>query len=268
MVILHNFDFRKNQSTWIVVKAEGHSKIESSMRHKIVKNLQFDQAPAYRSIETVKDGFQSGLIMHQQFAEWAGDNWRWYINALEELAQKELGPLMTADVFANQQSPGSISRAGTAETTPSQKASRTSSLRFLSFIVRKARNFGAVDPAPLGRKENDENLPDPSEEFSWDELRHTENLQEKVDEAMLVVKANSNILTTLSQHFESISASKAYPDSLRSDCYEDIDRFSEKLRYIIKELAMQEARLHTLHELVAGRKALVRKLSSQFLEKS
>lgn len=254
MTVFHSFDFCSNQSIWIVVKAEGYKDADRSMRQKIARSLEPGQPPICSSFQTIKDGFRSGLIMHQQFADWAGENWRWYINDLEELVQKALRQLLTAPVFTRQPAPGTISRASTSN---SQISPGLPSPAFLSSLIKRAQDLGRSEQVESSRKRDEGLLPDPSEDYSFTQLRYTEFLQEKISEATLVLKADSKILTTLSQHFRSVIDSESCPQTLSLDCREIVNRFSEHLQYTMAELAMQQMRLQALNELITGRKTLV-----------
>ncbi|KAL9623448.1 MAG: hypothetical protein Q9160_002341 [Pyrenula sp. 1 TL-2023] len=253
VAIFHCFDFFSNQATWIVVKAEGFSDDTRSMRQRVVRSMERSGATACPPCQTVEDGFKVGLVMHQQFAEWAGDNWRWYVNDIEEIIQEELRPLLTMPVFTVQPPPGRLSRSSTVA---SQTENMSSPGLFSSLFgpTQLSRVLGS-EKAASGQDATAEQ--DPSEDISFNQLRRTETLLEKINEASLVLKADQKVLISLRRHFESLIDSKSCPSNISSKCREDVNRFCARLGLVMEKLAMQVTRLQSLNDLVLGRKALV-----------
>ena len=76
--IYHSFDVVNGRSVWIFVK--GNQKI----KNRIKSVIDSDGLVNISSFETVERAFASSLVAHLVLCDWAGENWRWYINFLEQ----------------------------------------------------------------------------------------------------------------------------------------------------------------------------------------
>jgi hypothetical protein len=86
--VCHHFDTETATTLWIIVKA-----------NKLIKN-RFGEAAQESSRprpSTLADSFNATLTSHLLICDWSGENWRWYINDLEEKFQN-----LTDDVFVPQ----------------------------------------------------------------------------------------------------------------------------------------------------------------------
>ncbi|KAF2115662.1 hypothetical protein BDV96DRAFT_612335 [Lophiotrema nucula] len=83
--VYHSFDLDTGHSLWVTVKG-----------NKLIKNrvLEATNTPEELSGTTNSQSFAASLATHLMLAEWAGENWRWYINDLErELHKSSKGTL-------------------------------------------------------------------------------------------------------------------------------------------------------------------------------
>lgn len=74
----HHFDVETGRTNWIIIKADQLMK----QRIKSATNSRALEEPS--SLEMVDRAFVVTLNAHLILCDWSGENWRWYINFLEE----------------------------------------------------------------------------------------------------------------------------------------------------------------------------------------
>lgn len=80
--IYHSFDIQTGQALWVTVKG-----------NELMKELVHDEgmlAPLSQS-KSRSELFSSTLDVHLMFCDWSSENWRWYVNDLEEKV-RQLAP--------------------------------------------------------------------------------------------------------------------------------------------------------------------------------
>ncbi|OCL05834.1 hypothetical protein AOQ84DRAFT_322351 [Glonium stellatum] len=80
--VYHSFDVETGRSLWINVKGN------RLLKRRIEEAAKSSQLGSFKSIGR---SFAATLITHMFFCEWAGENWRWYINDLEKELQDATG---------------------------------------------------------------------------------------------------------------------------------------------------------------------------------
>jgi hypothetical protein len=151
--VYHEFDIETGRALWIFVK--GNKMIKQRME-------EFSTLSSSTKLSTHSEAFAASLAPHLLLCDWAGENWRWYINDLEEELQK-----LTRDVLAAQvDRPPSPTRAPLVPGPSMSSTSRTSSFPMFSrsgtdqfsgkdyvatntFHARAESGFSA--PTPLSR---------------------------------------------------------------------------------------------------------------------
>lgn len=98
----------------------------------------------------------------------------------------------------------------------------------------------------------------PDSEFSFEDLRRIEFIQEHANEALLVNTLNGSIISALAQHYTSIMESASCPHHIKTKCAIDFAKFVERISDISAEILIQKARVETLLRLLADRRDLVR----------
>ena len=94
-------------------------------------------------------------------------------------------------------------------------------------------------------------------EFSFEDMRRIEIIEEHANEALLVMTLNDKVLSALAQHYSSVFESTDFPGDLKRDCAMDCKRFTDRISDIGAEIATQKIRVNALLGLLADRKALV-----------
>ena len=88
----HSCDVVSGRATWIVIKGN------HLMKDRIESATESQNLPQISNFNTVDRAFASTLATHLIICDWAGDNWRWYINFLEEEFQSTTRGTLSAVV--------------------------------------------------------------------------------------------------------------------------------------------------------------------------
>ncbi|KAK6391531.1 hypothetical protein LTR65_004366 [Meristemomyces frigidus] len=96
---------------------------------------------------------------------------------------------------------------------------------------------------------------DPS--FSFGDLQHVQFVEEKAAEVLLVLKANSNIITQLRDTYLSITDSEDFGGLAKDSCRKEAKAFAASTSGLVAALTMQQSRAESLVRLVAERKSLL-----------
>lgn len=256
--IYHSFDVETSRAIWIVVKAD------HLMKDRIMSATEAIGLSGLASFETLGGAFASTLATHLMFCEWSGENWRWYINFLEEALQDVTRQPLSApvDLFL----PPVINERPSASIRPSIIAERSGTTFNQLHEKGLLQADGAPPPLLNSSSPTYPALQEPPEaphghnreqESSFNDLQKIQYIEEKVNEALLILKINTSVTTELKQHYQSVISSKNCPKELRQDCKADVDRFENRLSTVANDMRMQEWSLERLLHLVADRKALV-----------
>ena len=265
----HAFDLETGLTNWFMVKGEGGA----SMKDRIITETSSQPANALNRFGDRCQAFSSALSTHLLLGDWSVENWRWYINYMEEEVQAITRKTLSVKVTRPQaetrpQVP--YTRTITGVLVQPQKHSTSKSFTAkqqpsipLANLVQTQPNQGP--PGPPGPPPSLSTVPkmtnfDPSrpdQEFSFEDLRKIERIEEHANEALLVMTLNSSVLSALSQHYSFVTESAECPQDLKTACMIDVRRFKDRLSDISTEIQIQKARMETLLRLLADRKALV-----------
>jgi len=90
----------------------------------------------------------------------------------------------------------------------------------------------------------------------WD-IQDLQHWQDKTNEVVMVLEANSKILRSLRKFYSDLVVRKDFPLPLRDACEDDLDTFFSQLKGIIEDFDMQIARAKLLANIISDRKELV-----------
>lgn len=259
----HSFDLESGQSTWIVVKGD------QLMRDRLTLATKSSHLADLRSFRMRQDSMSSVFATHLIFCDWSAENWRWYINFLEEEVQaitrttfdvtvsKPLDPVSAIAPFSNTlqglfhiKQKSRTFTFGRKDTHPQQK---------------RLPQFSATPAIPLGPPEPPERPPEPIEEkaedgdtgFSFGDLQRIQFIEEQANEALFVLKTNRNVMTELRECYSSVMQSEDCPQDIKQHCKDRFARFESRIASTQHDLRMQHSRVETLLRLLADRKTLV-----------
>jgi hypothetical protein len=259
----HSFDLESGQSTWIVVKGN------ELMRERLTSATRAPNLPNLRSFRTLKDSMCSALATHLIFCDWSAENWRWYVNFLEEEVQAITRT--TVDVAVSKPLDPISAIAPFSETLQEvyhiKQKSRTFSFGRKNTVPQQKAlaPLTSVRAIPLGPPEPPERPPEPievkkengHEGFSFSDLQRIQFIEEQANEALLVLKTNSIVMTELRDNYGSVMQSEDCPQDLKTNCKDPFARFQSRTASLQHDLRMEQSRVETLLRLLADRKTLV-----------
>jgi hypothetical protein len=248
----HSFDVETGVALWISVK--GNDLIEDRIRCA-TENLEPDQRP----FSTKDRAFQESLESHLINCKWAGEEWRWYLNFLEEELQ------------------GNTRRTLFAKVVRGRRPEEEATLKFL-----KTRTMSMKKPANGNTENNQTNLLQPAsaisqarasrnrsasresrmeasnqDQFSFSDLQHIQSLEDKANEVIFVLNTNIEVLNELKGYYKALTTSEEYNKDFSTVHRRSVERFQKQITIIVRDLQMQISRAGTLVRTLANRKALV-----------
>ena len=82
--IYHQFDVEMGTTLWIITKGD------LSLKKDVEEVTGPDGRPEDKSFSTPSQAFRSSLGIHALIAHWASNDWRWYLQWLEDSVDKEV----------------------------------------------------------------------------------------------------------------------------------------------------------------------------------
>lgn len=285
--IHHTFDVENIRSTWMVVK--GNRLIE-----RRIKSATGGRGPAeYSSYGTIEEAFAASLCTHLIMFDWSAENWRWYINYLEDEFQKmTTGAVATdADVPMSPKETEDILAFGSRTTTQKVNTSRKSRAFSFRSMTQKVEpmpsvaeiqgqpppNFlinarsGKKQPLPPGITTKSLEVRQPEVQqaravqydvygqpmFGFRHLQDIQNVEDSANDTVLVLKLDRGVCKQISEFYHSLFANKELPSNITSNCEGDLFRFQRELIFIESQLEEQILRVEGLLRLIASRTRLV-----------
>jgi hypothetical protein len=265
VAVYHSFDVETGRTVWIFVK--GNGLIRDRIRSALANSSKTEKNDI-ASFDSVTAAFASSLNVHIMLCEWARENWRWYINFLEEYFQRHTRRSLHATVDNEVRPTTEIAAAPTrSHTTPLPAVKRQGTMasigRFQLTKIKRALSFKPssstpVNPVPLQTvpRASVSNLSD-EKEFSFEKLQLVQKLEENATETLLVLKTNMDVLTELKDCYVRFQKSESWPDELKGQTKDRFIRFETRVSSAISEINMEKSRLETLVRHISDRKNLV-----------
>jgi len=259
-VVHHSFDEDTGRAAWILVKGNSLIKHRLKSEKDIMKDLR-----DFMPLNTFDAALVETLATHIVLCTWSVENWRWYVNFLEERLQdvSRHGKNVIVDPY-----PGlSDDKEKTTvryDSMPFQlaRSATTTTITAVRRVVSSSRSKPLPGPhAGLPAVTSIPLLPLPespsSSSFLFRDLQEVHTVSEKASEALLILRNNSEVLAGLKEHYTSnldTHSTSQLPGSARD---EYIAHFRSKLSNLQRILRMQQTRVETLGRLAEDRKSLV-----------
>jgi hypothetical protein len=334
--VYHTFDVENGRTSWIIVK--GNKDIKNRVTETSKRQMHGEG-----SLNSRGDAFAASLDTHLLLCNWSGENWRWYINDLEDQLQtltrgvlafqvertptplSSPSPLNTTSPHPNmgpfcnvsQMSPTSPpsrsftlppvwtkrspNRSNTMQSSPHPytqspmgnvddslwtsvptmnsppKTRRwNSALNDFRSSLKRPWRLDTTNDNPISGDEkrllpSSERLSPPElppsfsssdldktpDIFTFRNLQDIQHIEEKAQEAMLVLKLNTDVLEQLRLQYEELTKHEEFPQEVRDDCRASLHHFCKGVVGVEKDLRMLQSRTETLLHLLANRKTLV-----------
>lgn len=131
--VYHSFDLNTGQSLWVNVKG-----------NKLIKNriTEASETPSLCRVQSRSEAFSASLATHLLFCDWSAENWRWYINDLENELQA-----LTRNALATQ-----VDKVPTPPSTP-VPFMMSPRIRTGSFPPPSRKNTGQTPTSPFTKSE-------------------------------------------------------------------------------------------------------------------
>ncbi|KAH7305646.1 hypothetical protein BKA65DRAFT_520672 [Rhexocercosporidium sp. MPI-PUGE-AT-0058] len=252
IAMYHSFDIETGKAFWLIVKGDQLMKkrIEAATSSRYSGKLQV--------LDAFATSFSSTLQNHLIIFDWCREHWRWYINFIEQELQKVTREALLVDLDRD---------VNYIERTPCQlRASEAISLptcispasvwekapwRFISQLSHHPTGFfhstqQASTPRPSSSSANSEDSLETSEDFSFSDLQEVQSLEEKANEAGLVLESNINTLSEVRQHYGEVVNSEEFPAVVKAACSREIYKFEKT-----------QSRTKVLLRLLTDRKSLL-----------
>jgi hypothetical protein len=259
----HSFDMENGRSTWIVIKGD------PLMRERLTSATKSPHTADLRSFKTLPNSLNSALATHLIFCDWSAENWRWYINFLEEQVQditrrtvdvavsRPLDPISAIAPFSTSsqgllpiQHKSRTFTFGRWNTSPQQKP-------LLPVSTVRVMPLGPPAPPQLPPETIEEKPQDGHEGFSFGDLQRIQFIEEQANEALLVLRTNTNVMTELKEYYHATMQSEDCPQEIQQHCKDRHAHFESRIASVQHDLRMQQSRVETLLRLLADRKTLV-----------
>lgn len=259
----HSFDVETGRSLWILVKGN------EVIKERVQAATSSDQISSQGRLKEAWRSFAFTLETHLILCDWSAEGWRWYISYLEGVLQDITSRLLAVRIGKNPYSkPEEVFQTTTRRTFStaiSEKGvqhrpsppSQTPSYRQIHALP------GGPPPPPvlppgMGRPSLEKNRrPDEHQDFTFHDLQQVQSIEEKTNEVLLVLDSNVHVMTELKDYYDSVVASKEWPEKLAEGCSRDFTRFSKRITRIVTEMRMHRSRTETLLRLLSERKNLV-----------
>lgn len=269
--IYHNFDVVTGLAVWIMIKGS------DCLRRRLTDELSSSPAilPTPRATERCAQAFGSTFNVQAMCADLSVENWRWYINFLEQEAQtmtrvitfKPVVPptttIPTPSVTKSDRSAavGFVARARTLSLGHLSRSSTLKSLLAKMNITESTQECKVPDIPSTVSSPSQPALsfvaPQLEEETYFETLQSIKGLEERAFEARLVLKTSIRIWDQLQRTYDEVISDEHFPESLRNEGKHCFSRFRCRMRSTQDALENQVLRVDTLITLLAGRKALV-----------
>jgi hypothetical protein len=255
MAVYHSFDVETGNSFWIILKG---NQVMKQRVESVTKNSAHSEISSF---DGTSQAFASSLATQLLLCDWCVENWRWYINFLEETLREATRHASIKIFKLPDQVPGIDFQAVTHRTL----SGRTLSPDSVPLIIPLSQSVPTSTP-PQPRQIPHPQPPLPSslpkalseqDAFSFSDLQHVQYIEDKVNELLLILDANTHILTELSKYYQSIVSSGSLPDELLSTSKPAYAKFERRIASICNDLQMQRSRAKTLSKMLADRKSLV-----------
>lgn len=265
--IYHAFDLERGSAKWIMLKAN------SLLQDRVNSTVGVPEPPLQGQ---VANGFAMSLATHLVPCEWAAEHWRWYLSFIEQEIQTTTQRALTLEVDEqiddfNPQTPSRvatmlsqsdesvnlISKCWNFAATCTQKSMSSERDKADGGIDEKKVRFGPNEARNFnfGRKlelEQENKI-----SFSFEDIQQIQFIQEKVNEAGMVLGSNIDTLTAVqNQHLE-VWTSESFPSDSKHACKGAFRKYQRRMAAIVQELKLHQSTVRTFLKLLADRKSIV-----------
>lgn len=258
--VYHSFDIESGRTVWVMIK--GNFLLRDRIESAKTKSTSVDKNESL--------ALASALETHLLLCDWAADNWRWYINFLEERVQDITQGFLSVMVDGLQDEiayPSLISIHNTRQDKTDGKRLRLKDgarrlFRMPTQLLQQVKD----DPTPTGRTPQPKTtvnggIVETPIAFSFDDLQRLQAIEDKANEASLTVSTNIDILRQIRANCRFLVGLKEeqgiLPELTNCACTRQMELFERQVELLECDLKGHTSRIAALLRIIADRKALV-----------
>lgn len=265
VVVFHGFNISSGDAVWITIK--GNTDVSPRIEQLVQESAPSDPA----TMLDAAGAFDATLATHLAYCEMATENWAAYVAFLEDQLQDKTRYALLAEIPTSPAKGDKIDSVSRIQTEP-QPFARRSTMSSIARVSKegfsKIRRVGhvmrsAVRPAPINEDNELESRVNPSndedevEDFTYDDLRELQHIEDQGNMTVLALRSNISIISELAGYYDNLHHSEDFQNALASRCTPALKRFAARGRSILNDLKLHQSRVETLLQLLADRKALV-----------
>ncbi|KAL8963666.1 MAG: hypothetical protein Q9183_004983, partial [Haloplaca sp. 2 TL-2023] len=261
----HVFDVGNVRSAWFIVK--GNRDLET----RITSATSSHAPPDFSSYNSVGEAFASALSTHLIMIDCSAENWRWYINFMEDKFRElsegaistdvdiPMSPKETEDIFA----------MGSKTNTPNTNQTRRPRAFFSRSAIQETNTLppiaGVVPPQQFQITKSGKKQPLPpgmstaapetlkargvqldiygQRVFRFRDLQDTQDFEENANDTILVLKLNINICKQIANFYRSLFKNQELPHTILDTCQESMLRFERRVQGVTSHMESQILRV-------------------------
>ena len=248
LAVYHSFDIKNGQSFWVTCK--GNSLNEELFQEALAENKCLRSSV----LESVPQAFSSSLEVLTMLIDWCDDDWIFYINelfdAIKPLVDKARTPAIKDESALTKDVKIITGLAG----SPSKRLSHMTSLE-----SGTSRSQSDEKEDPWGDLNDRVKRLERLEVFSFDELQKLQQGLETIQEALLVLKLNSQVIRQIREHYQCLMTQYRLPalKEIKKGCEDSFLQYCRHSRNIEANIDAHQAQLNALLLLVKESKEMV-----------
>ncbi|MCJ1391816.1 hypothetical protein MMC18_004683 [Xylographa bjoerkii] len=276
--IYHSFHLEEVRPSWIIIKG-------NELMKRRVESATSEEGPQEASnFDAIDRAFEASLETHLIFCRWSAENWRWYINSIEDKFQNKTRntfsaplraptlPTADTDQFTLRTRTNTWRTFGAKSSISQQTENQTTQKGSLKADMKNGLSppqtytnpdTGISQPLPPDEDEDDDDnkpggplnpsdikIDDENREFSFNNLRELHKLAEKANEAVLSLKQNIIVLAQLREFYSLILTRQGFPKDVADSCKDAVDNFELCIEGLEHDMQTHVLRLETLLRLM------------------
>ncbi|KAK6845643.1 hypothetical protein PG995_015753 [Apiospora arundinis] len=210
VAVYHSFDTKTGRSLWINIKGNDYLKQaiwDDTMSGKTLQN------------NSVEFAFQTNLTLHMIYIQWCVENWRWFVRYIESEIQPYMLNVLMAPVENEpyfKSNPRGPWRVETSQSAKFSEMISEASAGTPSYWLGKIKGLPTkwnqeADPekntlgmGPGSKKRHKPAVLDLEGLFSFTELQELTKLEERMEEAILVIRLNIKTLQSIKRYYDGL----------------------------------------------------------------
>lgn len=254
--VYHSLDLENGRATWVTVKAN-----DVLAQRIAASNEIMNEAPSTKDNTSPFDvSLYASLASHLIICHWAAESWRWYINFLENRLQENSRSSLSVMADGD---PKALDEWAKAPSTDTTTLNDTSEPKIITMIKRNTRSLSFKvrlnKPAPVQPSSSPHggHLDEASGlVFPFHKLQKIQDIGDRANEALLILKANTEVMTGLRSHYRALIDANMGPATVGKS-EKHVLKFERQIGELERILKMEQSRVEALLRLIEDRKSLV-----------